>query len=154
VTPPRTLVVPTGEFTDGLIEMLETALAKPVGDHKLPTDARLDIGYCIVHQIDGGEFDGPPLWAPEQEATLLFQVTSVAGLRGQAQWIADRVRLTLCSRQDPGGFQVPFPDPEGWEVNNREPEGAPPGVTPEGTEPSLVVFNVHERYRLSVAPTQ
>ncbi len=158
--PPRTLVVPQAEITDALIGFLVQAVDRPIGDHSLPqvrvnsetVPAPLENGYAIVYSIDGGGFDGPPLWSPESGATLVYQVTSVAGLRGQAQWIADRVRLSLFSRRTDGGFQVPFPSPAGWNVYHRAPEAGLPGVYPEGDEPNLV-FNIQERFRLSVEPT-
>jgi hypothetical protein len=148
----RTAVVQTQVVTTGLISMLATATARPCGDHGSPPDGNLADGYTYVNLIPGGEFDGPPLWSPESDATLVYQVTSVGLEREHVEWIADRVRLTMTSRLHDGGFQVAFPVLVGMLVIHRAPDGAPPGVIPEGP-PESRVYNIPERYRISVVST-
>lgn len=148
----RTAVVAKRLVTNGLITMLTAGISVPgttrkVGDNEAPPDASLDDGYAIVYTIDGGSFEGAPLWAPEADAWLVYQVTSVGRKRDQAEWIADRVRLTLLSRVADGGFQVAFPALAGMQVTGREPDGTSPGVIPEGVTPNRV-YNVPERFRL------
>ena len=72
--------------------------------------------------------------------------------RQQAEWLADRVRLTLVSRNSLGGFQVTFPPLAGMSVISRSPDGISPGVIPEGP-PENRVYSVPERYRISVVST-
>lgn len=148
----RTAVVQTQLVTTGLISMIATATARPCGDHGSPPDGVLADGYTYVTSIPGGGFDGPPLWSPESDATLVYQVTSVGSVRAHVEWIADRVRLTMLSRLAAGGFQVAFPALAGMKVVHREPDGTSPGVIPEGP-PESRVYNIPERYRISVVST-
>jgi len=151
----RSAVVQKQLVTDALITMVAAGTARPCGDHGSPPGAVMSEGYTYVHSIDGGSFDGPGFWSPESDATLVYQITSVAGGpfgRKQAEWIADRVRLTLVSRSAGGGFQVAFPSLVGMLVIHREPDGLSPGVIPEGP-PESRVYSVPERYRISVVST-
>jgi hypothetical protein len=148
----RSAVVQKQLITNALISMLATATSRPCGDHQSPPGANLAQGYTYVYAIDGGSFDGPPLWSPESDATLVYQVTSVGQNREQAEWLADRVRLTMTSRLPDGGFQVAFPVLAGMSVIHRSPDGTSPGVIPEGP-PESRVYNIPERYRLSVVST-
>lgn len=148
----RSAVLQTQLVTTGLISMIATATSRPCGDHESPPDAVLADGYTYVTSIPGGEFDGPALWSPESDATLVYQVMSVGLERTHVEWIADRVRLTLLSRVPDGGFQVVFPVLAGMKVIHRAPDGTSPGVIPEGP-PEGRVFNIPERYRISVVST-
>ena len=148
----RSSVVAKHPITNGLIAMVRSGISKPVGDHEAPENADLDVGYAIAYTIDGGSFEGAPLWATESDAWLVYQITSVGRKRDQAEAIADRVRLTILSRVAAGGFQVAFPDPAGMKVTGREPDGTSPGVIPEGVKPNRV-YNVPERYRFHVEST-
>lgn len=145
----RSAVVQTQLVTTSLMSMLATATERPCGDHESPLGAVLDTGYTYVTSIPGGNFDGPPLWSPESDAVLVYQVTSVGSDRAHVEWVADRVRLTLLSRNPAGGFQVAFPVLVGMSVIHREPDGTSPGVIPEGP-PESRVYNIPERYRISV----
>lgn len=50
--------------------------------------------YCIVYPLTGGTFDGP-LGCPDDDASLIWQVTCVGRDRPQCEAIADRVNATL-----------------------------------------------------------
>lgn len=163
MTAPRSAVLQTRPVTDGLLSMLTTAFtatAHNVYDYDLPNEnemqdwapddprrPNIDRGYLVVYPVPGGGFDGAPLWSPEADGWLAYQITSVSSKRDAVEWIADRVRLTLLSRVDAGGFQVPFPVLAGMKVTQREPDGTPPGVIPEGP-PTHRVYNVPEVFRL------
>jgi hypothetical protein len=148
----RSAVVHRKLVTDALIVMVASGTARPCGDSESPPEGKLVEGYTYVHSIDGGDFDGPPLWSPESDATLVYQVTSVGVTREHAEWIADRVRLTMLARVADGGFQVAFPVLAGMKVIHRAPDGISPGVIPEGP-PENRVYSVPERYRISVVST-
>ena len=145
----RSAVVNKKLVTAGMISIVEAGTDKPCGDHRSPEDGILADGYTYVHSIDAGSYDGPALWSPESDATLVYQVTSVGVDRSQVEWLADRVRLTLVSRAALGGFQWPFPELAGMKVIHREPDGLSPGVIYEGP-PENRVYSVPERYRISV----
>lgn len=148
----RSAVVQRRLVTAGLITMVASGTSRPCGDHRSPATGVLADGYTYVYSIDGGQYDGPPLWSPESDAVLIYQITSVGSTREQVEWLADRVRLTLVSRNPLGSFQVAFPSLAGLQVVHREPDGASPGVIPEGP-PESRVYNVPERYRISVVST-
>lgn len=148
----RSAVAQTKLVTTALISMLVTATERPCGDHQSPPDGSLVDGYTYIYSIPGGDFDGPPFWSPESDATLVYQVTSVGSQRHHVEWIADRVRLSMLSRNPLGGFQVAFPDLAGMKVIHRAPDGTSPGVIPEGP-PENRVYNIPERYRINVVST-
>lgn len=152
MTAVRSAVVQTQLVTTALISMLATATARPCGDHESPAGASLADGYTYVNSIPGGEYDGPPLWSPESDAVLVYQVMSVGSERNHVEWLADRVRLILLSRVSDGGFQVAFPALTGMLVIHRAPDGNSNGVIPEGP-PESRVYNIPERYRISVVST-
>lgn len=146
----RSAVIERSPVTTALVGMVAAGTGKPCGDHRIPDDATLAQGYTIVYSVEGGEYDGAPLWAPESDAILVYQVSSVGSDRRQTEWIADRVRRTLVSRLAAGGFQVAFPDPAGMKVTSRWPEGGTPGVIVTGNTPADRVFTVPERFHLAV----
>lgn len=149
----RSSVIERKPITDALIAMLAAGTGKPCGDHDIPPGASLVEGYSIVYTVDGGSYEGAPLWAPESDAILVYQVSSVGSLRSQAEWIADRVRRTLCSRVPKGGFQVTFPDPAGFRVTSRWPESTVPAPIVTGATAKDRIFTVPERFHLAVEAT-
>lgn len=50
--------------------------------------------YCIVYPLPGGVFDGP-LGCPDNDASLIWQVTCVGATRPQCEWVVDKVNATL-----------------------------------------------------------
>lgn len=146
---PRSKVIETRVVTDALLAMLNAAIPGHVFYDSDPDgEASLEDGYGIVYGVPGGIYNGAPLWSPESDAILTYQITSVSSQRAAAEWLADRVRLTMCSRRDTGGFQVTFPALAGVQVINREPDGTPPGTLPEGP-PNSRIYNIPERYRIA-----
>lgn len=148
------LVYPRQYFTDGVIDLLQRGTGKLVGDHTAPDrDGRDDsdyFPYAIVYNIPGGGSDGG-LGFGYEETDVIYQVTSVGLTRAQADWMADRCRLTWLARSGPG-FQVPFLSPDGWTVSGRMPEyGFSGGIDVEGDPPNRV-FSAPERYVLHVTP--
>lgn len=152
----KATIIERRPITTGLVTMVGTALDnRPVGDPDFEegTVLDLDTGYFVIHSIPGGDMEaGPPLYAPYSEADLVYQIDSVGGNRGHVEWLADRVRLSMLSRNPDGTYQVAFPHPPGWKVIRRMAESdIAPGVEAEGT-PEHRVFSVLERYRLHVVP--
>lgn len=50
--------------------------------------------YCIVYPLTGGIFDGT-LGCPDDDASLIWQVTCVGVTRAQCEWAADTVNDVL-----------------------------------------------------------
>lgn len=80
-------------------------------------DGKLDAPdpYIVVHPIESGSFEaesggslGPPMTAPEADAALEYDVTSVGKDRRQAGWVADRARRVMTGRTATGALVVPL----------------------------------------------
>lgn len=137
-------------FTNAFIAMLETGTGRQVGDHASPA-APLEYPYCIVYAIEGGGFSGPPLWHPDEDATFPFSVRSVGLRRDQAEWMADRVRLSVLGRSAQA-FQISMLAPAGWSICGRMSSSSPTTPTPEGVPPNQV-WNVSEQFSIQVTPS-
>ncbi len=136
------------QVTDALRALISEGTNRPCGDHGSPPGGILWEGYTFVYSIEGGSFDGPPLGSPEEDATFVYQVTSVGATRAHAQWLADKVNWLLTSRDEYGGFLTDFPTLEGMSVIDRSPDEFSPGVVSEGT-----IYTIPVRYRISVVST-
>ncbi|MFE7129334.1 hypothetical protein ACFVIM_00545 [Streptomyces sp. NPDC057638] len=51
---------------------------------------------------------GPPYGDPDADARVLLQLTSVATTAEQVEWMADRVRSAMVSRQKDGSYARPI----------------------------------------------
>jgi hypothetical protein len=89
--------------TDAVIAALETA-GLLVGDGEKPVgggweDAPREsdfVPYVVVYSLLGGTTDGT-IADPDDDAWPVFQLTSVGGTRGQAEWIGDVARSVMLS---------------------------------------------------------
>ena len=77
--------------TDGVIAALE-AQGLTVGDAVAPED--VGPPYVVVYPIAGGGLSGS-LADPNEDGTLIFQVTCVGASREQAEWLADKAMALL-----------------------------------------------------------
>ena len=98
--------------------------------------------------IPGGGFSGPAFSAPNADAAAVYQLTSVAKGREQAEWLADRARAVMLGREDSGAFTIDAPTIEGWVVYDRSPDSGPPPVIADGAG----LWRVDERFVLSLTP--
>lgn len=140
--------------TTALIQLLEAAPGSfAVGDHISPPGANPRVApYGVVKTIAGGSFDGPPLWDPEADVTLVYQVDAVGFTRPQAQALAARFRTQITGRKSTGGaYLVAITQPAGMRIHDRISEGTSGGVIVEGTAPDEI-YSVPDRYLLTVTP--
>lgn len=140
--------------TAAMLDILVRSTKQPAGDHKAPVVSRADTAgwpYTIVYSLPGGTQERPNLRAPNADGLLVYQVTSVGLNREQAEWMADRVRLTLLGRDARGRFQVELQDIDGTRILDRMGQEGLPGIIAEGTPPNEV-FSVAERYVLATTP--
>lgn len=138
----------------GILGMLQAAVAFPIGDHEVPKpeDRLPRKPWGVVYLIDGGEFDGPPLTAPNADASFIVQIDVVGARPDHALWGGDMVRRTMISRSASGAFQVASPDLEALKVSDRLPMGGPSGLVPGG-DPGHRVYSWSERYAIYVTPS-
>jgi hypothetical protein len=142
-------VIDRRPVTQSFVELLEEGTDMPIGLGEVP--ARLPKKpWGIVHVIDGGGFDGPALTDPDADAAFVYQVDSVGFTVDQVQWMDDLVRRTVLARHH-GAFQVPFPEVEGVQVQDRRPDTAAGTAVPEG-EPPNRVYTISGRYSIHVTP--
>lgn len=78
------------EHTDGVIAALES-VGLVVGDAVAPSG---DPPYVVVYSISAAGWTGT-LGALHDDGSLVFQVTCVGRSRDQAEWLADKVILTV-----------------------------------------------------------
>lgn len=132
-----------------LVTAVATATGKPCGDAKAPLDVAPP--YAVVHTISGGGYWGPGLVAPEDSADWVYQIDAVGDRRDQAEWLADKIRLTVLGRDAAGAFLTAISEPSGLRIIDRRSDGGAGGVEVEGTPPHEV-YTASERYVVSVTP--
>ncbi len=98
--------------------------------------------YCIVYPLPGGMFDGS-LGCPDDDASLIYQVTCVGADRPQCEWVADKANVTLLTR--------PYVTVAGRYVTRVQADMAGGGVRRDDTvQPP--VFIATPRYRIDSVP--
>ena len=134
-------ILACADVTEALIDMVAAATGRPVGGAQLPFGA--DPPFAVVYPLPGGDTWGPDLVAPDAGAALLYQITSVAIFRADAEAHADLVRQVLLDRDPDGGFVTPLVV-AGLTVIDRE------HVAFGGIDESRGVFNAREQYLIHV----
>lgn len=132
------------DVTDAVLAVLRAGIEdKEIGDHQAPGDSTTElpnVPYAVVYAIPGGDVDGPPLGDMFEDASMVYQVTSVGERRNQCEWMAEKVREVLVGR-DSGGYSTEIAV-DGAVVVGREVSFVG-GVTLEGDR-----FNATEQYVL------
>ena len=75
-----------------------------VAFNRLPDNAQSIETYAVIRPIDSGGTYGPPLAAPDADASLEYDITSVGQDDRQAAWVADDVRRVMLGRDPNGGL--------------------------------------------------
>lgn len=127
-------------FTDALRTALETGSGKPVGRGKRP-DGSPD-NYYILYRVDRTT-DGAPYSDLNEDATLVYQVTSVSapdpddpdstGAQSQLEWLEDKARQVILGRDPVTRRWLHDITATGIKVMARRPD-AEPGGTPDPTD--------------------
>lgn len=85
--------------------MVSSATTRSCGYGTAPTVSSTPSGaqvpYSVLYPL-GVTPSGPPYGAPDADARVLLQLTSVATTAEQAEWMADKVRAAMLNRK-PGG---------------------------------------------------
>ncbi|WP_329131547.1 hypothetical protein OG552_10490 [Streptomyces sp. NBC_01476] len=135
---------------------------KPVGLGKMP---RSDDGvtpvlppYHILYSIDS-TFDGAPFTDENEDAHLVYQVTSVSGPdpeipqsggdQTQTEWLADKARIALLGRNPTTGAWLHNITAPGYQCMSRGID-IEPGAVPD---PADGIMSYVQRFRFDLTPT-
>lgn len=131
----------TTVVTTAVVDLIASATSRPIGDADLPTAA--DPPFAVVYLLPGGDTWGPDYIDPHAAAALVYQVTSVAVRRNDAESFADIVRHALLDRDGDGRFvnQMPVAD---HVVLDREL------ISFGGIDSERGVYNVRDTYQIHV----
>lgn len=138
------------QVTSALIAMLRSSVPSTlrVYDHRAPADRTFP--YLVVMRIPGGGSGGPPLYDPDVDLTLAYQIDGVGSRRDSAEWAAGRAGRVVVGRTG-GSFQYELPLPAGVRECGRMRLDTLGGVELEGLPPNEV-FTVPNRYEITVTP--
>jgi hypothetical protein len=129
-------VISTRVFTNALIAMLAAGTGKPVGKGRRPDGSPSD--YYILWRVDRAT-DGAPYTDLNEDATLIYQVTSVSapdpqdpdsfGTQSQLEWLEDKAREVILGRSPVTGQWLHDLNPTGMKVIARRPDVEPGGTS-------------------------
>lgn len=145
--------------TNWVVETLSTASGKPVGRGRQPSGVD-DPPYYLVYSVDTS-VSGAPFADRSEQASLVYQVTSVSGpdldvaqstaTQEQTEWLADKARTAILGRDPATGLWLhPFTVP-GISCMTRTLEtewGGGPGGTPE-QEAAIMTYAQRFRFGLT-----
>lgn len=142
--------------TNALATLLATVSGLPVGRAKAPA-GNPDPPYYLLYAMPL-EVSGPPLADDNEDAAIVYQITSVsgpdpqvadsAGELDQTEWMADKAREVLLARDPATGLwlhQLAIP---GVAVMTRSLESEPGGTN----DPADAIITYVQRFRLGLTP--
>lgn len=141
--------------TMALSALLASATDLPVGRGSKPTTAAPP--YFLLYAMPA-ELSGAPLADEHEDASLVYQVTSVSGpdplkqdsrgVADQAEWMADKVRTAILGRDPTTGLWLwPLTIP-GAKVIGRSLDTEPGG----SSDPADAIMSYVQRFRLDLTP--
>lgn len=138
------------KLNTAVLALLRTATGRPLEMVRAPfkngdVEQVEDVPYGILYPIPGGGFSGSPLYHPDEDASFVYQVTSVGLRDDQAEWMADKVREAMLGRDDQGSF-VHEMTVEDLVIVSREPTGPPGGLVRND-----MLFSVVDSYFVRVS---
>ena len=144
-------VVARMPITRSLGPWLEAITGRPCG--RLQSPPNRPYPYNVLYAIPGGGFEGPALTAPDADASIVFQVNSVALDPAETEALGDGVREAFLGRDSKGAFLYQPPElPGGWRIIDRTPDGGLGGMEYSGA-PTNRVFTMSERYVFHLTPS-
>lgn len=148
-------------ITNWVVATLETASQLPVGRGHQPASAD-DPPYYLVYSVDTS-VGGAPLADRSEEASVVYQVTSVSGpdldvaqstaSQDQTEWMADRARTAFLARDEATGLWLHPLTVPGVSCMTRALEvewGGVPGGTSE-QEAAIMTYVQRFRFALTTA---
>lgn len=140
--------------------LLATASGKPVGRGRLPYSqdgTPIVPPYYVLYSVDT-TLDGAPLADANEDASLVYQVTSVSGPDGttsgqafedQVEWLADTARKAVLGRDPATGLWLHPLTVTGYQCMGRGLD-TEPGAVPD---PADGIISYVQRFRLDWTPT-
>jgi hypothetical protein len=135
-------------------EMLATVTGMPVGRGQKPQG---EPPYYLLYSLDTS-VDGAPFPDLKEDASLVYQVTSVsgpsssvissAGFLDQAEWMADAARDAFLLRHPATGLWLHALDIPGHRDICRELETEPGGTS----DPADAIISYVQRFRIDLSP--
>ena len=153
---------PLDEFTTAILELLRGDAVEQgpgwVYDGVYGGDP-LDPAYPhhLLYRVPGGNADTTPDLADSRASvTAVWQVTTVGRYRNQCERAAQAAHDRLVGRirdeglDKPWRYAHPLPAIGGWQVTERRPDPAMPGIDRAGDHPNAV-FSLPARFYLTIA---
>jgi hypothetical protein len=142
--------------TNAFVTMLATGTGHAVGRGKAPAGVS-EPPYYVVDALTT-ELSGAPLADEHEDASLVYQVTSVSGpdperpessgALDQAEWMADKARRVVLQRHPTTGLWLHPLTVAGYKVRGRELETEPGGTN----DPADAIISYVQRFRLDLTP--
>lgn len=142
--------------TNAVVALLAQASGLPVGRAVAPPGVP-DPPYYIVYAMPL-EVSGAPLADEHEDASIVYQITSVsgpdrdvpdsAGALEQTEWMADKAREIFLARDPATGLWLHPLDIPGVKVMTRELETEPGGTN----DPADAIIPYVQRFRFGLTP--
>ena len=140
--------------TNAVAQMLASGSGKPVGKGKMP---QADPPYYILYSLDT-ELSGAPLADENEDASFVYQITSVSGpdptvvssggSEDQTEWLADKSREVFLARDPATGLWVNQLVIAGYKNYCRELDTEPGGTS----DPADAIISYVQRFRFDLTP--
>lgn len=141
--------------TMALSALLASATGLPVGRGSKPPNVVPP--YFLLYAMPA-ELSGAPLADEHEDASLVYQVTSVSGpdpskpdsrgVADQAEWMADKVRDAILGRDPATGLWLRSLAIPGAKVTGRSLDTEPGG----SSDPADAIMSYVQRFRLDLTP--
>ncbi len=142
-------MIPRDLVTTAFLALLRGA-DPDVHDHVFGGDPSNPVyPFHILYSIPGGGWSGPII-DDQSDATLVYQVTTVAKRRDSAELGADLLAARVLDMNG-GGYVYPLVMPAGWACIDRSYDGPPEGIERVG-DPPHHLFNAVRKYAIAVTP--
>lgn len=141
--------------TMALSALLASATNLPVGRGSKPPNVAPP--YLLLYAMPA-ELSGAPLADEHEDASLVYQVTSVSGpdpskqdsrgIADQAEWMADKVRTAILGRDPVTGLWIRSLTIPGVKVIGRSLDTEPGG----SSDPADAIMSYVQRFRFDLTP--
>lgn len=146
--------------TNWVAQTLAAASGMPVGRGRKPTDDAAP-PYYLLYSVDTS-VSGAPLADQSEDASLVYQITSVSGpdldvaqstaAQDQTEWMADKARATFLARDPATGLWLHPLTVPGVSCTTRALEVEWGGVPGGTSEQESAIMTYVQRFRFNLTP--